>query len=285
MDEKGCQLTLHHQQSMLTRKGIKKVHLLAPEHVKNISIVRQSIPPLLIFKGVRIIPEGNFEAYWDKEILNYWVSHPNERTMLEQGLRKYLHHNRNMAVIPEPAFAPSVLTNRVFVKEVMEDVCENNAQVSNQTSDEPAAGPIGVKPPKKKSQSRKKILKTTYFHNDSELCGSYTSDKSSKYSNENDYLHNETEEEEPTDKMKERMNGKEASENLDISFIECGLLTTSELKVSTKERRPAINSNAQGVSRKLFSAISANLQLRKISDERTNLNLNNGNKQETKKTH
>ncbi|XP_072400813.1 uncharacterized protein [Diabrotica undecimpunctata] len=39
MDDKGCQLTLHHQQTVLDSKGAKRVHIVAPEHGENITIV------------------------------------------------------------------------------------------------------------------------------------------------------------------------------------------------------------------------------------------------------
>ena len=39
MDEKGCQLMLHHQQKVLTQTGAKRVHLVAPEHAENATVV------------------------------------------------------------------------------------------------------------------------------------------------------------------------------------------------------------------------------------------------------
>ncbi|KAI4466296.1 homeobox-like domain superfamily [Holotrichia oblita] len=39
MDEKGCRLTLHHQQQVLSRKGAKRVHLIAPEHSESATVV------------------------------------------------------------------------------------------------------------------------------------------------------------------------------------------------------------------------------------------------------
>ncbi|KAI4455501.1 hypothetical protein MML48_9g00007999 [Holotrichia oblita] len=39
VDEKGCRLTLHHQQTVLAQKGAKRVYLVAPEHGENVSIV------------------------------------------------------------------------------------------------------------------------------------------------------------------------------------------------------------------------------------------------------
>jgi len=59
MDEKGCQLSLHHQQKVLAKKGSKRVHLVAPEHGENVTIVACGsasgivIPPMIIFKGQR----------------------------------------------------------------------------------------------------------------------------------------------------------------------------------------------------------------------------------------
>ena len=59
MDEKGCQLALHHQQKVLTKKGTKRLHLVAPEQGENVSIVAcgnaigNVVPPMVLFKGVR----------------------------------------------------------------------------------------------------------------------------------------------------------------------------------------------------------------------------------------
>lgn len=63
MDEKGCRLSLHKQQSVYAKKGSKRVHMVAPEHGENVSIVScgnalgQVIPPMILFKGKRLQPE------------------------------------------------------------------------------------------------------------------------------------------------------------------------------------------------------------------------------------
>ena len=63
IDEKGCRLTLHHQQQVLAKKGAKRVHIVAPEHAENVTIVTcgnasgQFIPPVILFKGQRLKPE------------------------------------------------------------------------------------------------------------------------------------------------------------------------------------------------------------------------------------
>ncbi|XP_050505987.1 uncharacterized protein LOC126884181 [Diabrotica virgifera virgifera] len=63
IDEKGCRLTIHKQQIVFARKGAKRVHLTAPEHGENVSIVGcgnalgQAIPPFVLFKGQRFKPE------------------------------------------------------------------------------------------------------------------------------------------------------------------------------------------------------------------------------------
>lgn len=63
MDEKGCRLTLHHQQHVLSRKGAKRVHLIAAEHAESATVVAcgnalgQCIPPMILFKGKRQKPE------------------------------------------------------------------------------------------------------------------------------------------------------------------------------------------------------------------------------------
>lgn len=63
MDEKGCRLTIHHQQTVLAQKGARRVHLIAPEHAENVTIamcvnaIGTAIPPMIIFKGQRQKPE------------------------------------------------------------------------------------------------------------------------------------------------------------------------------------------------------------------------------------
>jgi hypothetical protein len=63
MDDKGCRLTIHHQQTVLARKGAKIVNLIAPEHGENFTTVScdnasgQTIPPIILFKGKRLKPE------------------------------------------------------------------------------------------------------------------------------------------------------------------------------------------------------------------------------------
>ncbi|KAK9679583.1 hypothetical protein QE152_g39876 [Popillia japonica] len=63
IDEKGCRLTLHHQQAVLAKKGTKRMHLVAPEHGENVSIVAYAnasgvaIPSTVLFKGQRMKPE------------------------------------------------------------------------------------------------------------------------------------------------------------------------------------------------------------------------------------
>nr|CAH7745913.1 unnamed protein product [Callosobruchus chinensis] len=63
VDEKGCRLSLHHQQSVLAKKGAKRVHLVAQEHGENVTVVScgnasgNSIPPAILFKGKRLKPE------------------------------------------------------------------------------------------------------------------------------------------------------------------------------------------------------------------------------------
>lgn len=63
MDEKGCRLTLHHQQKVLAKKGTKRVHFVAQEHAENVTIAMcvnttgNSVPPMILFKGKRLKPE------------------------------------------------------------------------------------------------------------------------------------------------------------------------------------------------------------------------------------
>lgn len=63
MDEKGCRLTVHHQQQVIAQRGAKRVHLVAPEHAENVTIagccnaLGNAIPPMIIFKGKRLKPE------------------------------------------------------------------------------------------------------------------------------------------------------------------------------------------------------------------------------------
>ena len=59
MDEKGCRLILHYQQFVLAQRGAKQVHLVAPEHAENVTVVAcanaagAAIPSMIIYKGKR----------------------------------------------------------------------------------------------------------------------------------------------------------------------------------------------------------------------------------------
>lgn len=62
VDQKGCRLTLHHQQTVLAQKGTKREHFVAQEHGENVTIVARvnalgnAISPLILFNGVRMKP-------------------------------------------------------------------------------------------------------------------------------------------------------------------------------------------------------------------------------------
>lgn len=368
MDEKGCQLTLHHQQTVLAHKGVKRVHFVAPEHGENVSVVAcanalgQSIPPLIIFKGVRIKPEWyitlpseskilmtkrgsmttdafiqwldhfarfkspgpvlsifdgasshldiriveaadkhnvtlfclpsnsthelqpldkavfrSFEAYWDEEVLNFWINHPNERAITRARfgeiftpvwLKSMSSENIlsafratgiwpfNPKAIPDSAFAPSALTHRKLIDQVLEINAEKNVQQSSNVENESIAGPSGLTFTKNKSD---KIFKIT-SDSDSDSSGSYTSNVSSdEIEEELEDIEHLEEEKSPHQKEKQAatLNGSKNTEttsvNLDVSFTESGFFTTPDFKVSVKKRRPAINSRAQKVTKILFS--------------------------------
>ncbi|KAK9752316.1 DDE superfamily endonuclease [Popillia japonica] len=59
MDEKGCRLTIHHQQKVLSKRGVKRVHMVAHEDAENVTVVAcgnavgQAVPPKILFKGKR----------------------------------------------------------------------------------------------------------------------------------------------------------------------------------------------------------------------------------------
>lgn len=63
IDEKGCRLNLHKQQTVLAKKGSKRVHFIAEEHAQNVTVVAcgnalgQAIPPMILMKGIRQKPE------------------------------------------------------------------------------------------------------------------------------------------------------------------------------------------------------------------------------------
>lgn len=93
LDEKGCRLTLHHSQSVLAAKGSKRVHLISNEHAENVTVVAcisasgQTIPPMIIFKGVRKqdtfsdnLPPGSVtemapKGSMTKELFLRWLHH------------------------------------------------------------------------------------------------------------------------------------------------------------------------------------------------------------------
>lgn len=63
MDEKGSSLTTNHLQRVISKKGVKRVHIVASEHTENVTVVvycnatGKSIPPMKLFRGKRLKPE------------------------------------------------------------------------------------------------------------------------------------------------------------------------------------------------------------------------------------
>ncbi|XP_047535783.1 uncharacterized protein LOC125070127 [Vanessa atalanta] len=63
MDEKSCRISLHHQQTVLAQKGIKRLHQIANEHAESVTVVGcvnavgNAIPPMILFRGKRMKPE------------------------------------------------------------------------------------------------------------------------------------------------------------------------------------------------------------------------------------
>lgn len=116
IDEKGCRLSLHHQQNVLAQKGTKRVHLVAPEHGQNVTIVAcgsasgVAIPPCILFKGCRMkqewkdnLPPESLVLMSPKGSMNVknfklWLEHfakykPNGRCLLIfDGAKCHLDH-------------------------------------------------------------------------------------------------------------------------------------------------------------------------------------------------
>ncbi|KAF2902342.1 hypothetical protein ILUMI_03843 [Ignelater luminosus] len=100
MNEKGCRLTLQHQQKVLAAKGAKRVHLIAQEHVENVTIVAcanglgQAIPLAILFKGIKptysdglstkskvmMTPNGTSERLQEKPTCNEFPSKFHDKT-------------------------------------------------------------------------------------------------------------------------------------------------------------------------------------------------------------
>lgn len=93
IDEKGCRLTIHHQQVVFARRGAKRVHMVAPEHAESVTVVGcinavgNSIPPMVIFKGKRLkeefkgnLPPGSLvtmspKGYMTTELFVVFIGH------------------------------------------------------------------------------------------------------------------------------------------------------------------------------------------------------------------
>ncbi|CAG4966358.1 unnamed protein product [Parnassius apollo] len=63
MDEKGCQITVHKQNTVLTEKGSKRINLIGPKHAENVTItmcvnaIGTVIPPMFLFNGKKQRPD------------------------------------------------------------------------------------------------------------------------------------------------------------------------------------------------------------------------------------
>lgn len=93
MDEKGCRLTIHHQQTVLALRGSKRIHLIAPEHAENVTVVGcanaigNAIPPMVIFKGKRLKPE-----YCDNVLPGTLIKMAPKGSMVTDLFIEFLHH-------------------------------------------------------------------------------------------------------------------------------------------------------------------------------------------------
>ncbi|KAF2904651.1 hypothetical protein ILUMI_01535 [Ignelater luminosus] len=65
MDEKGCRISLHYQQTLVAMKGSKRVHQIVNEHGESVTVVgcmyaiSAGIPPMILFKGKELKSEFN----------------------------------------------------------------------------------------------------------------------------------------------------------------------------------------------------------------------------------
>ncbi|KAL7635492.1 UNVERIFIED_CONTAM: hypothetical protein RMT77_014561 [Armadillidium vulgare] len=93
MDEKGCCLTIHHQQTVLAKKRAKRVHLQSSEHAESVTIAGCvnahgiAIPPMIIFKGRQLkqelydnLPPGTLvqksrKGYMTNELFKDFLKH------------------------------------------------------------------------------------------------------------------------------------------------------------------------------------------------------------------
>ncbi|XP_030752878.1 uncharacterized protein LOC115879955 [Sitophilus oryzae] len=93
MDEKGCRLTLHHQQTVITQK----------EHAENCTIVTcanalgNAIPPMFLFKGQRIKP-----TFSDRLPPGSQVRMAPKVSMTTSLFIEWLHHFSNFIQLPVP---------------------------------------------------------------------------------------------------------------------------------------------------------------------------------------
>lgn len=138
--------------------------------------------------------------------------------------------------------------------QILENNSNNNDQNFSTIINDPVAGPSGLI----------KRKKTVSSDSDSNSSGSYTSDSSNaeidnEFENVEPLSEDDTaEKKQHTKRVTRSENEERTTKNLNTSFTECGFFVTPELKVSVKKRRPAINSKAQEVTRKLFCETHSN---------------------------
>ena len=93
IDEKGCRLTLHHNQAVLAEKGSRRVHLISNEHAENCTVVAcvsalgYAVPPMIIFKGLRLK-----ESYKNNLPHGSIVEMANKGSMTREIFVRWLHH-------------------------------------------------------------------------------------------------------------------------------------------------------------------------------------------------
>ncbi|CAH0719105.1 unnamed protein product, partial [Brenthis ino] len=135
MDEKGCRITVHKQTVVLAEKGNTRVHLVNPEHAENVTIamcvnaVGIAIPPMIIFKGIRrrselasnlpprtkvsMAPKGSMTSSLFVEFIQHLAQHKVPATGL---------YPLDPDVIPEDAYAPSIVTERPLSETLQQQI-------------------------------------------------------------------------------------------------------------------------------------------------------------------
>lgn len=253
----------------------------------------------------------SYEVFWDQEVLNFLLTQPGKTVTkmrfgeiftpvwlkamtpsnIISGFRATGIYPLNPDIIPEAAFAPSLITH------VEENPLEKTNNFQNNDNDKASTSTAKDQsyPTTSVNMSNKNALQKNR-HRPKRCCSDSESSSESDYSvhdnSSDDVSALSSNNDDEFSKDVARSLSKETNtateetpvkNDLDCSFKDVGLLITPEIKIAPAKRKPVINSRAQEVTKKLFSPPAKNTPKNKSATHSPILNVQRNQKPHPKR--